>query len=69
VAIPFPPDDVWYGDGSTNRGEQISLGTFSPRGEKQVLIVPADLLLRLRYNPFFEYQASRVVEVVEELLP
>jgi len=69
VAIPFRPDDVWYGDGSTNRGEQISLGTFSPRGEKQVLIVPADLLLRLRHNPFFEYQASRVVEVVEELLP
>ena len=69
MAIPFPPDDVWYGDGSTNRGEQVSLGTFSPRGEKQVLIVPADLLLRLRHNPFFEYQASRVVEVVEELLP
>ena len=69
VAIPFPPDDVWYGDGSSNRGEQVSLGTLTPRGEKQVLIVPADLLLRLRYNPFFEYQASRVVEVVEELLP
>ena len=69
VAIPFPPNDVWYGDGSSNRGEQVSLGTLTPRGEKQVLIMPADLLLRLRYNPFFEYQASRVVEVVEELLP
>jgi len=69
VAIPFPPDDIWYGDGSSNRGDEVSLGTFTPRGEKQVLIVPADLLLRLRHNPFFEYQASRVEEVAEELLP
>ena len=68
VAIPFPPDDIWYGDGSSNRGEEVSLGTLAPRGEKQVLIVPADLLLRLRYNPFFEYQASRVNEVLTEAL-
>ena len=68
VAIPFPPDDLWYGDGSTNRGEEVSLGTLTPRGEKQVLIVPADLLLRMRYNPFFRYQASRVNEIVTEVL-
>ena len=68
VAIPFPPDDAWYGDGSGNRGEQFSLGTLTPRGEKQVLIVPAELLLRLRHNPFFDYQASRVDEAIEELL-
>jgi esterase/lipase len=68
VAIPFSPDDAWYGDGTSNRDEQISLGTLTPRGEKQVLIVPADLLLRLRYNPFFEYQASRVDEIVEGLI-
>ncbi len=69
VAIPFPPDDIWYGDGSADRNGQYSLGALTPRGEKQVLIVPADLLLRLRYNPFFEYQANRVVELIEELLP
>ena len=68
VAIPFPPDDVWYGDGSSNRGEHLSLGTLTPRGEKQVLIVPAELLLRLRYNPFFAYQASRVNEILAEVL-
>ena len=66
VVIPFPPDDVWYGDGSSNRGEHVSLGTLTPRGEKHVLIVPADLLLRLRHNPFFEYQASRVNEILAE---
>ena len=69
VAIPFPPDDIWYGDGSADRNGQYSLGALTPRGEKQVLIVPADLLLRLRYNPFFEYQANRVVDLIEELLP
>ena len=66
VAIPFPPDDLWYGDGSNNSDEEVSLGTLTPRGEKQVLIVPADLLLRLRHNPFFEYQASRVNELLAE---
>jgi alpha-beta hydrolase superfamily lysophospholipase len=66
VALPFPPDDAWYGDGSG--GAEVSLGTLAPRGEKQALIVPADLLLRLRYNPFFEYQASRVNEMLTEVL-
>ena len=66
VALPFPPDDAWYGDGSG--GAEVSLGTLAPRGEKQALIVPADLLLRLRYNPFFEYQASRVNGVLTEVL-
>jgi len=68
VAIPFSPNDAWYGDGSSNRAEQFSLGSFAPRGEKQVLIVPADLLLRLRHNPFFEYQASRINAVLTEVL-
>ena len=66
VALPFPPDDAWYGDGSG--GTEASLGTLAPRGEKQALIVPADLLLRLRYNPFFEYQASRVNEILTKVL-
>jgi len=66
VAIPFAADDVWYGDGSVNQSEQISFGALSPRGEKQVLAVPADLLLRLRYNPFFEYQVSRINAILAD---
>ena len=41
---------------------------LTPRGEREVLIVPPDLLLRLRHNPFFEYQAARVDEVLAETL-
>lgn len=67
VAIPFRPDDLWYGDGSVNTDDNFSLGTLTPRGEKQVLIVPTDLLLRLRHNPFFEYQAARVNELLAEV--
>ena len=69
VAIPFPHTDTWYGDSSAIQGKQVSLGTLAPRGEKKALIVPAELLLRLRYNPFYAYQASRVNEVIEGLIP
>jgi alpha-beta hydrolase superfamily lysophospholipase len=62
VAIPFPQDDPVYGTsprGST--GGSISLGALSPRGERAVLTVPIDTLMRATYNPFFPYLADRTV--------
>ena len=38
----------------------MSLGRLVPRGEKDVLIVPMDVLLRVSWNPFFRYVADRV---------
>jgi alpha-beta hydrolase superfamily lysophospholipase len=62
VAIPFMPDDPWYGaiesDGFTQR---MSLGTLAPRGEQNVLLTPLDKLMRLRYNPFFDYVERRML--------
>jgi alpha-beta hydrolase superfamily lysophospholipase len=67
VALPFPMDDVLYGvAGSEAIDKDINIGAFEPRGEKDVLTVPASLLLRLRYNPFFDYMERRILEVLEE---
>jgi alpha-beta hydrolase superfamily lysophospholipase len=62
VAIPFPPDDPVYGVEMDPAGSGMNLGTLGPRGEKRMLLVPIDTMMRLRYNPFFDYLEKRVVE-------
>ena len=53
VAPPFAVDDPLY-------GSQGPLGSLKPRGEKDVLIVSLDALMRVSWNPFFLYLASRI---------
>ncbi len=61
VALPFPPDDPLYGGASTARDTGgLSLGRVTPRGEKDVLIVPVEVLMRVSWNPFFSYLADRL---------
>lgn len=62
VAIPFPPDDPLYGIPGVAEGSGMGLGTIQPRGERRMLTVPVDTLMRLRYNPFFDYQGRRILE-------
>lgn len=61
VALPIPPDDPVYGGDEAGPSPGISLGDIALRGEKGVLRVPADDMLRLRYNPFHSYLAHRVL--------
>ena len=61
VALPFPPDDPLYGrHPPENRGE-LFLGTQALQGERGVLRVPDNFLLRLRHNPFYEYLEERTL--------
>jgi alpha-beta hydrolase superfamily lysophospholipase len=63
VALPFPMSDALYGmnpDGSEDFG--IHLGQLASRGERGVLIVNLDSLLRIASNPFFPYVAQRIDE-------
>jgi hypothetical protein len=56
IALPFPPSDSLYGmepDDSEDFG--IHLGAIAPRGERGVLIVNLEALLRTSSNPFFPY--------------
>jgi alpha-beta hydrolase superfamily lysophospholipase len=63
VAVPFPASDGLYGgkpDPADNFG--LSLGTLAPRGERNVLIVSLDSLLRATWNPFFSFMTDRIGE-------
>ena len=63
VAIPFPPDDPLYGLEAPRKDTGLlALGRLSPRGERGVLGVGTDVLMRLSSNPFFPYLAERVRE-------
>lgn len=61
IAIPFPLDDGLYGtvpNPADNQG--IQLGSLALRGERNVLVVPPDLLMRISANPFFPYMMQRI---------
>ncbi len=65
VALPFPPDDPVYGNLTARSTEgPVQLGLLSPRGERSVLTVPVDVLMRVSSNPFFPYVERRVTEWV-----
>lgn len=67
VALPFPIDDPLYGgEGRGRELGSIALGRLSARGEKGALIVPAEVLMRMTWNPFFPYLAQRVERWVNE---
>lgn len=66
VALPFPVTDPLYGsqpDKSESFG--INLGALTPRGERGVLVVPLDALVRISSNPFYPYIERRVTEGLE----
>jgi alpha-beta hydrolase superfamily lysophospholipase len=61
IALPFAMDDEVYGQTPRpSSGDIVRLGTLSPRGERAVLTVPLDTLMRVSCNPFFPYLAARV---------
>jgi alpha-beta hydrolase superfamily lysophospholipase len=62
VALPFPPDDPVYGGPSAGESPGIQLGNLDLRGEHGVLRVSGTDLLRLRWNPFFDYLQSRTLK-------
>ncbi|HTR02481.1 MAG TPA: alpha/beta fold hydrolase [Thermoanaerobaculia bacterium] len=65
LAVPFRPDDPLFGiapDMAQDYG--LRLGLLAPRGEKGVLTVPLDQLMRLNCNPFFPIVEGRIREAI-----
>ena len=61
VALPFPMNDSLYGMQPDNNDEfGINLGAIAPRGERGVLILNLDALLRASSNPFHPYLLERI---------
>jgi hypothetical protein len=63
VALPFAPDDPLFGNESAHASDfPVRLGTLQPRGERALLTVPVEQLMRLTWNPFFPFLEERVRE-------
>ncbi|MBC2657514.1 alpha/beta hydrolase [Pseudomonas sp. MSSRFD41] len=61
VALPFPVDDALYGTQPTSTENfGVHLGTLAARGERGVLVLPMDELMRLTSNPFYPYLIQRI---------
>lgn len=65
VALPFPPDDPLYGDVEREPGIALHLGSLALRGERDVLHVSGDDMLRLRWNPFYSFMEERILSFLE----
>jgi alpha-beta hydrolase superfamily lysophospholipase len=64
IAMPFPPFDGLYGSApNPNDDFGIELGALAARGERGVLTLSLDTLLRLSSNPFYPYIADRIAPV------
>ena len=62
VALPFPSDDPIYGSEPPAETGRIFLGRQAIQGERGVLRVSQQYLLRLRHNPFFPYLEARTLD-------
>ena len=60
VSLPFSPQDPVYGANPPAVEELLYLGRLDVLGERGLLAVPANDLVRLRYNPFYSYLEARV---------
>ena len=66
VALPFPPDDPVYGQQPPEDDDLLFLGDLAIKGERGILKIPGEWLLRLRYNPFYSYMQSRVLQWLDD---
>jgi alpha-beta hydrolase superfamily lysophospholipase len=65
VALAFPPDDPLYGQAPPENDVLVFLGDMAIRGERGLVSIPSDWLLRQRYNPFYSYLEERVLRWLE----
>jgi len=61
VALPFRPDDSVYGHIKNKNVAGLPLGRLALRGERGVLRIAVADLMRLRWNPFYSYQETRIL--------
>lgn len=62
VALPFPADDPLYGQRPPDNDDVLFLGQMAIQGERGLLLLPSDWLLRIRHNPFYGYLEARALD-------
>jgi hypothetical protein len=66
VALAFPPDDPLYGRTPPESSDLVFLGDMALTGERGLVRLPSDWLLRQRYNPFYAYLQRRVLDWIAD---
>lgn len=67
VALPFPLSDSLYGRLPDHPNEfGVSFGALTPRGERGVLMVSLDMLMRQASNPFWPLMQQRVNQTLQQ---
>jgi alpha-beta hydrolase superfamily lysophospholipase len=61
VALPFPPDDPLYGQRPPDNEDVLFLGQMALQGERGLLKISYDWLVRLRHNPFYDFLERRTL--------
>jgi hypothetical protein len=69
VALPFAPDDPLYGQGPPGKEDILFLGQMAIQGERDLLRIPYSFLARIRYNPFYDFLETRVLEWFDHARP
>ena len=65
AALPFASDDPLYGERPPGNDDAVFLGQLAIRGERGLLRIPADWLMRLRHNPFYGFLQRRALAWVD----
>jgi len=63
VALPFAKNDTLYG--ATDNEYGLQLGTLALYGERGILQIPPGDILRLRWNPFYDYIEQRILSFLD----
>jgi hypothetical protein len=65
VALPIPPDDPLYGRRPPENEDVLFLGQMPLQGERGLLKLSGDWLLRLRHNPFYRFLEARALAWID----
>ena len=60
IALLFPPTDPLYGTDPDETVNCVHLGSLGMRGERGLLKISADTLMRLRCNPFYDWMMAKI---------
>ena len=66
VALPFPPDDPLYGQRPPDNEDVLFLGQMAIQGERGLLKLSSDWLLRLRHDPFLRLPGGARTGMAEQ---
>lgn len=62
VALPIPQNDPVYGSGEVESTTKLPLGTLALRGERGILSISSGLMMRMRFNPFYDWAENEILK-------